>query len=190
MMKTCLYLLLLSVLLISWPRTNASDAQCSELDRLFSPAPEDTLLETITREVDQQRGTDDVSCLNSNNSSSPPPCRTLQYALHESEDTSVGGRASNLQLNLGPGVYRSINESNMIFDSYNVALIGAGVSETFFVCGRNGSEDSPCDYRNFQIVNSSHIYISGITFSGCGPITSSVYIALSNFVFIQGCLFE
>ena len=185
-----LYLYLLLILLTSWPQIPASDAQCDELDLLFPPVVKDIKTEATIRIVDQQGGTDNEDCLNRNNSTSPPPCRTLQYALHESEDTTVGDRASNLLLRLGPGVYRSLNESNKIINSYKVAIIGAGVSETTFVCGENGTADAPCDYPNFQIVNSSHIYISRIRFSGCGPITSPAYIAQSNFVVVEDCLFE
>ena len=142
------------------------------------------------RRVDLAMGQDSVQCLNRNSSSSPPPCRTLQYALHESGDTSVGGEVGHLRLELGPGVYRSVNESTRITNSYDVAIMGAGVSQTFVVCGTNGSADAPCNYTNFQIVNSTRISVSGITFTGCGPITASLYIALSDLIFIDRCSFE
>lgn len=174
--------------------TRAShDEYCEELSDLFRPW-EGALLtgSALTlRRVDLELGADTVDCLNSDGALNPPSsCRTLQYALHESQDTNVGGEASNLRLELGPGVYRASNETAKITNSNNITIVGAGVSRTLVVCERNGSKDSLCNYQNFQINNSSHIFITGITFTGCGPITSSFYVALSDFVFIHECSFE
>lgn len=172
------------------PCSANGDEYCDQLGEFFQPELDAIFLATILRKVDLSFGNDSASCLNPTNSSEPPACRTLQYALHESEDTTVGGSASNLRLELGPGVYRSINQTTNVINSYNIAIMGAGVSQTFVVCGRNGTEDEPCNYPNFNIGNSSHVYVSGITFTGCGPITSSLYIGSSNFVFIDECSFE
>ena len=185
MKLTCFLLLLLAVI-----SCGAEDNSCDGLGLLYPPVEEEVLTKGTLRKVDQERGQNTESCLNRDNTTSPPPCRTLQYALHELEDTSVGGRASGLRLELAPGVYRSVNESSKIINSDNVAVIGAGVSKTFFVCGANGSEEVVCTYRNFQVVNSSNVYISGITFTGCGPITSTFYIGMSDYVFIKNCSFE
>lgn len=182
--------LLLLSFLAPWPRSSALEEHCKAADQLFSPLRDQILSQATLRKVDQLMGRDEEFCLNRNGSAAPPPCRTLQFALHESQDTTVGDNASNLWIELGPGVYRAVNESNMISDSQNIALIGAGISKTLFVCGTNGSEEILCDYQNPRIANSSHVYISGITFTGCGPITSSFYVGTSDFVVIENCSFE
>ena len=184
-------MLLVLAVCVSPPAAAAgSDGVCEELDVLFPQALQSIMSDSILRMVDQQEGNDTEECLNPDNISRPCPCRSLQYALHESQDTSVGGRATNLRLMLRPGVYKSVDQSNKIINSERIAITGAGISRTFFVCGVNGSEDRVCNYRNFQIINSSFIYISRATFTGCGPITSSIYVGLSDFVFIDKCSFE
>lgn len=182
--------LMLALLCVAHTRGPGED-YCQELDDSF--LSEGTLLagsNLTLRRVDLEQGNDTADCLNSEQAPNPPSCKTLQYALHESEDTSIGGMAANLRLELGPGVYTSTNETTKITNSNNIAIVGAGVSQTIVVCRVNGSEDTPCNYQNFQISNSSHVKITGITFTGCGPITSSVYIATSDYVFIDGCSFE
>ena len=163
---------------------------CGELEDLFRPGGDSWTFTATRRRVDQEQGNDAVECLNVGQSPSPPSCRTLQYALHESPDNSLATVRPNLRLDLNPGTYRAINETAKILNTRNVTIVGAGVSETIMVCGRSGDEDAACNYPNFQIANSSHIYVRGITFTGCGPITSSMYIATSDFVFIDECSFE
>lgn len=164
---------------------------CEELESFFGSGEESSAPTAITwRRVDQEGGSDSEECLNGGKSPSPPSCKTLQYALHESSDNTVGTTAPNLRLDLSPGTYRAINETAKILNTHNVTIVGAGVSETIMVCGSSGEEDTPCNYPNFQIANSSHIHIRGITFTGCGPITSSMYIGSSDFVFIDECSFE
>ena len=75
-----------------------------------------------------------------------------------------------------------------VINSRNITLIGASSDETVFECGAYGDNDRPCDYMNFQIRNSSHVYIKGITFTRCGPITSAVYIASSEHIIIEDCV--
>ncbi len=177
-----------------WLACSGSDLEdCEHMERqTFSPVLMELLEseESTLRRVDLVNGQDEEQCLNKNQSRSPPPCGSLQYALHKSVNTSVGGEVGFLRLELGPGVYRAVEESTRIINSYDIALIGAGVSQTFVVCGRNGSEEVLCDYPNFQVINSTRILISGITFSGCGPITSSLYIGASDFIFVDNCSFE
>lgn len=163
---------------------------CEALDDLFPSVPGPFGASITLRRVDLTGGNDIAACLNRAQAPDPLPCRTLQYALHESEDVSVGGRASNLRLVLSAGVYTAGNETAKISNSNNIAIVGAGISRTIIVCGRNGSDDVSCDYPNFQITNSSHVYVSGVTFTGCGPITSSFYIGVSDFVYIDSCSFE
>ena len=178
-----------------WLAGLCGDEECDQLEReTFSPVLagllEDSAGSFTVRRVDQDNGLDSEDCLNLEQSSSPQACRTLQYALHESADTSVGLATGFLRLELGPGVYRAIGESNKIINSYNISIIGAGVSQTVFVCGNNGTEDTPCNYLNFQIINSTRILLANATFTGCGPITSSLYIGKSDFVFLDGCSFQ
>lgn len=193
-MKDChcplVILVVASVLLSTNLPLACANEFCDDLDGLFMPELEAIMADPILRKVDLEDGNDTEECLNVNRTNDPPPCSSLLYALHESNDSSVGTVTSNLRLDLGPGVYRTINRTANIINSDRVAIVGAGISCTFFVCGINGSDDVPCTYPNFQIRNSTRVYISGITFTGCGPITSSVFMGQSDFVFIDKCSFE
>lgn len=178
----------LGVLLCTSDTSYASASEnCSNLDTAFLSRREFIFTNSTVRRVDLESGNDTEGCLQGED---PPSCRTLQYALHETEDTSVGGVVTNLRIELGPGVYVAINESTRIYNSYKVALIGSGVGQTYIVCGRNGTDDVPCRYPNFEISNSTDVFLSGITFTGCGPITSSLYIGTSDYILIDECSFE
>lgn len=168
-------------------RGNAGESEyCDAFDSIF-PSPALSSY-SVQRRVDLTDGNDSVECLNLNSSdTSPPPCRSLQYALHETENISIGIPVSSLAVLLGPGVYTSLLESTRIINSNEVAIIGAGVSETFVVC-RN--EETVCEYENFQIMNSTNVTVRGITFTRCGPITSAFYVGFSDFVSIENCSFE
>ena len=99
--------------------------------------------------------------------------------------------AENVTVYIGPGRHRPTNEAPIaVIDSRNIALIGSGVGQTMFECGRFGDEDAPCSYMNFQIRNSSSVFVSGITFTRCGPITSAVYMSTSESVVITNCEFR
>ena len=97
----------------------------------------------------------------------------------------------DVTISIGPGTYAPANGSPVVvINSRNIALIGAGSGETVFECGAYGDNDRPCDYMNFQIRNSSHVYIKGITFTRCGPITSAVYIGSSEHVVFEDCVLK
>ena len=96
-----------------------------------------------------------------------------------------------MTINVGPGTHRPTNGTPIaVIDSRNVALIGAGRGKTVFECGSFGDEDAPCSYMNFQIRSSSSVFVSGVTFSHCGPITSAVYISTSENIVIRDCEFR
>ena len=92
---------------------------------------------------------------------------------------------------VGAGTYKTISESAVaVINSENVTIVGSGQGQTFFHCGGYEESDSPCSYMNFQIRNSTNVYVRGITFTRCGPITSAVYIASSQSVTFEDCEFR
>ena len=158
---------------------------CGELKSTF-PSKAELFQNSVYREVDPVSGRNTPECLNAANSSDAPPCRTLQYGVHGFEEPQNRSVLFDVVVKLAPGTYE-LNGALQILDSSRVALIGAGVDSTFFNCGEFGDSDSACSYMNLQIRNSSQVYVSGITFTRCGPVTSSVYIAESHFVVFQEC---
>ena len=155
---------------------------CHQLEDFFSPEVKSIFINATVRWVDSELGNDTKECLNGSTAVPSSPCQSLQYALFE-------GNTSSLVIHLSPGRYTFTNTTT-VADAERVALMGAGVESTIAVCGKYLDVDEICDYRNFQIRRSSHVYIYGITFSQCGPITSNVYIAKSNFVFFNECRFR
>ena len=158
---------------------------CGELESSFQ-SEVDIFQNSIYRVVDLVRGNNTPECLNAANSSDAPPCKTLQYGVHGFEESQNRSVLFDLVVNIAPGIY-VLDGALQILDSQRVALVGAGMDSTFFNCGEFGELDSACSYMNFQIRNSSDVHVSGITFTRCGPITSSVYIAESEFVVFKDC---
>ena len=139
---------------------------------------------TVHRRVDQELGVNSTECLNDT-----IPCRTLHYALRSVENQEERSSVRNLVIYLGPGTY-VLTGSEQVIDSVGVALIGAGPDKTVFTCGEFGDSDRVCDYMNFQIRNSSYVYVTGILFTRCGPITSAVYVAFSDNIYFDNCVFQ
>ncbi len=169
---------------------NTVEIDCADIKDKLTPEYFKIFNESssIVREVDLEFGADNEECLNANGTSDPPPCQSLQYALHG--DGHEEGVTPGVIVHVGPGVYRSSNLTTRVVDSERVAILGADPSRTTIVCGANGTADVPCKFPNFQIRSSSHVLVSGITFTGCGPVTSSLYVAFSDYVFLENCIFE
>ena len=159
---------------------------CGELEDSLPSKVAQVFQNPIHRMVDPVNGSNIPECLNPMNSSGAPPCKTLQYGVHGFEEPQNRSILTDLVITIAPGTYVLIG-ALQILDSERVALIGAGMDSTFFNCGESGESDSACSYMNFQIRNSSYVHISRITFTRCGPITSSVYVAESEFVFFDSC---
>ena len=136
---------------------------------------------TVIRSVDQDRGENSSACLNGS-----VPCRTIHFALHGVDDVQLRSNITNLRVNLQPGTY-VLTGSEQIINSVNVSIIGPGA---VFNCGEFGITDRVCDYMNFQIRHSTNVYVSGIAFTRCGPITSSAYIAFSENIYFRNCVFR
>ncbi len=179
--------LFLSVVLLSdcWLLVSSDSSSCASISRK-SAIDIDAIASsaTITRSVDQEKGKNSSACLNGSR-----PCRTLHYALHGLDDVQLRSNVSNLRVNLQPGTYL-LTGSELIVDSINVSVVGAGADETVFNCGEFGDTDRVCDYMNFQIRNSINVYVSGVTFTRCGPITSSAYVAFSDNIYFENCVFR
>lgn len=185
-MPSLRYLVLCVVLLSNcWLLVSSDHSSCAAVSRK-SVIDTDAIINsaTVTRSVDQERGENSSGCLNGS-----VPCRTLHYALHGLDDVQLHSTASNLRVNLQPGTYL-LTGSELIINSVNVSVVGAGADQTVFNCGEFGDTDRVCDYMNFQIRNSTNVYVSGITFTRCGPITSSAYIAFSDNIYFDNCVFR
>ena len=178
---------LLLLLLLFLRRCSADkEADCNSLSLTFEQKYKTFFNSDFTlRKVELEGGQDTLECLNLNKTTNPPPCASLQYALHGSDENFL----TDLVFHLGPGSYRAHSMATRIINAQRLAFIGAGISQTKVMCGAHNNLN-PCSFLNFQIRNSSHVFISDITFTGCGPVTSPVYIGSSDFVFIDKCSFE
>ena len=167
------------------PRPSSSSS-CSQLEDTVMMSKGDAMHGTIRR-VDASAGKDVEDCLNASlsvaGSAPPPPCKTLSYALH---GENVSSPVDGVTLLVGPGSYQ-LTSPFQIIDSHRVSLIASTSEETRVMCG---GFSKPCSYVNFQIRNSDSVFVSGLTFTGCGPITSAVYIAHSSSVTFEKCVFR
>jgi hypothetical protein len=168
-----------------------SGLACDTLEQQLIPSVDEMLNSSYTTAIRrvERGGTDNSSCLNTDDDTEPPPCASVEYALHTTVDAQHRVAQENITIYIGAGIYAPANGSPVaVINSRNIALIGAGSGDTQFECGAYGENDSPCDYMNFQIRNSSHVYIKGITFTRCGPITSAIYIASSEHIVFEDCV--
>ena len=163
----------------------SSGLACSDLEEELVRGQDNVFLNSTVRRVDPVIGLDSESCLNTTDL----PCATLLYALHGTQNASAQSVVEDITVYLVPGTYR-LSGRLLVVNSQRVALIGSGKEETRLVCGAFGDADLPCSYMNFQIRSSSYVLVSGLTFTGCGPITSAVYISDSTFVTFENCAFQ
>ena len=163
---------------------------CSELDNHIHTRITEALENTTIRIVDQSvSNIDTPECLNPNSSATPPPCATLRYALHATNDSSLRPSIEGLTVVLRKGTY-SLVDGIRVINSRRVAIIGESVDNTIIHCGNGIFGQRPCSYENFQVRNSTHVLLVNLTFTACGPVTSNVYIAESEYIVIKGCVFR
>ena len=178
--------LLLALSLVG--NTHGDVEPCTELSDDFTTQKQDKfsdLASLIPRYV-HDSGNDTEACLNYQNTTQPPPCNTLYYVLNG--DNSTRHSNDDVAIYLGPGLQR-LTSATAVINSRRVAIIGSGEGVTFMNCGSYLETDRVCQFTNFQVRNSTFVLITGITFTRCGPITSSVYIAFSNHLYIENCSF-
>ena len=72
--------------------SRASGLACDTLEQQLVPSVEEMLIRSNTtatiRRV-ERNGTDNSSCLNADSVSDPPPCASVEYALHTTADAQV-----------------------------------------------------------------------------------------------------
>lgn len=156
---------------------------CKQLLNEIPPEMDLIFTNYTPRWVNLDSGQNTDACLNS--SSAATPCSSLRFALLGQEDTNQSVR--NLVVYLSPGTY-NLSGGLPLINAHRVAIIG---NSSTVSCGAFGKEnDQPCSYMNFQIRNSTYVYVSGITFTQCGPVTSNVYVADSSHLFFKDCAFR
>lgn len=156
---------------------------CEQLLNEIPPEMDLIFTNYTARWVNPDSGQNTSACLNS--SSAATPCSSLRFAVLGQEDTNQS--VHNLVVYLSPGMYH-LGGGLPLINAHRVAIIG---NSSTVSCGAFGKEnDRPCSYMNFQIRNSTYVYVSGITFTRCGPVTSSVYVADSSYLFFKDCAFR
>ena len=185
--ETLALVLLIATVFSLAPAKTCTDL-CNEIkSEVYSAVFQDTA--TIRIVDPSQAQNDTVDCLNPWNSASPPPCATLQFALGGSLNTSVYQSVKGLRVYLKEGTYRATNSIKVV-NSQEIAIIGGGLDLTKIICGEDGigTQDSECLFENLQVLNSTHVLLANLTFTGCGPIAASVYIANSEYVLLEDCV--
>ena len=158
-------------------------SDCNELDDYFSTFKLEDLLKYSEIRTVSPSGTqslDHPSCL-----CREVPCATPKYALLGNDTT-----ANNITLILSPGTH-VLDDGLPIHNSSFVALVGVGdephVSQ--ISCGKSPNFGT-CSLKNIHIRNSSFVYISGLTFSQCQPLVSTIHVQNSEYVVFENCTFR
>ena len=122
------------VVLLLCTAVNAQDEACTNLTTDFTAQKQEKFLDnlsSLTPRYVKVTGNDNETCLNYWNTTQPPACKTLKYAL-SGGNSSVHSN-NGVAIYLSPGSFRSV-EATVIIDSERVAIIGSGVDKTFFNC--------------------------------------------------------
>ena len=155
----------------------------------------------ITVEVDPQNGNDD-SCLSvrelidSNQTESPFPCKTLNYALNGNETSyyTTGNcsmsdiQYSNIFIVLMDGVHRLVSQLQLV-GATNVHILADNSRKAVIECVEfpNYAVDN---FDNFFACNVDGLEFKGVVFERCGPVSSNVFVYNCSNVVFESCTFK
>ena len=130
--------------------------------------------------ISLEAGNDTEDCLNGS-----VPCLSLDYVSQQVNNLSF------VEILLSAGLHE-IN-GVALYSTTNITLRGGGspISGT-----RNSSTvlrchgDSNVLFNNVAFFNSSNVIITDITFEGCGPIASALYVRTTNQFYVSNCVFQ
>ena len=146
---------------------------------------------TLRLSVDAVEGNDTAACLNGSQ-----PCRTLNYAVSQMgpapNDCPNQGRYSvtvhSLEVYLAPGRHRLTSRVRFCNSSYIHIYGDSGPEETALLCAEDfPNRQFPCVFDNLDFFRSSHIWLSGITITHCGPVAVGVFMRNVSNVIVQNC---
>ena len=143
---------------------------------------------TLRLSVDAVEGNDATACLNGSQ-----PCRTLNYAVSQMEPAP--GDCLNqevtfhsLEVYLAPGRHRLTSRVHFRNSSYIHIYGDSGPEETALLCAEDfPNRQFPCVFDNLDFFGSSHIWLSGITITHCGPVAVGVFMRNVSDVIVQNC---
>ena len=143
---------------------------------------------TLRLSVNAVEGNDTAACLNRSQ-----PCRTLNYAVSQmgpalGDCLNQGVTIHSLEVYLAPGRHR-LTSPVLFCNSSFIHIYGdSGPEETALLCAEDfPNRQFPCVFDNLVIFRSSHIWLSGITITHCGPVVSGVFMSNVSNVIVQNC---
>ena len=155
----------------------------------------------ITVEVDPQNG-DDNQCMSVRElielgeSESPFPCKTLNYALSDSETSDyTTDDCSNavivyndVSIVLMDGVHRLTSQLKLV-GATNVGIVAENSHRAVIECVEfpNYAVDN---FDNFFACNVDGLEFSGVVFERCGPVSSNVFVYNCSNVVFESCTFR
>ena len=155
----------------------------------------------ITVEIDPQNGNDD-NCLSVrelielNQTESPFPCKTLNYALNDNEMSyyTIGNcsnadiQYSNISVVLLDGVHRLISQLQLV-GATNIHIVADNSGRAVIECVEfpNYSVDN---FDNFFACNVDGLEFKGVVFEHCGPVSSNVFVYNCSGVVFESCIFR
>ena len=149
----------------------------------------------LIRYVSTTNGTNSPECLNS----TPPwrfPCRSLPYALLAQDIDGVqypdycnySSGPDNLCVRLEDGVHRIAGELQVTNVS-NLVVEAVNSGEAYIRCGSFPGLE-PNVYDDLVFFCSRNVTLSGVVVEQCGPVSSGLYVYVSDGVTIQDSVFR
>ena len=138
-------------------------------------------------------GTNSPECLNSTQARRFP-CRSLPYALLGEDEgmqypdyCNYSSGPDNLCVRLENGVHRTTGELQVTNVS-NLVIEAVNSGKAHIRCGSFPGEPNVYDHLAFFC--SHNVTLSGVVVEQCGPVSSGLYVYVSDGVTIQDCVFR
>ena len=148
----------------------------------------------LIRYVSSTNGENSPECLNSTQPRLSP-CRSLPYALlAEDEDIqypdycNYSSGPDNLCVRLEDGVHRITGELQ-VTNASNLVVEAVNSGGAHIRCGSFPGLE-PNIYDDLVFFCSRNVTLSGVVVEQCGPVSSGLYVYVSDGVTIQDCVFR
>ena len=148
----------------------------------------------LIRYVSATNGTNSPECLNSSQARSFP-CRSLPYALLGEDEgiqypdyCNYSSGPDNLCVRLEDDVHRITGELQVTNVS-NLVIEAVNAGKANILCGSFPGLE-PNVYDDLVFFCSHNVTLSGVVVEQCGPVSSGLYVYVSDGVTIQDCVFR
>ena len=138
--------------------------------------------------VDPENGVDNSSCLTGSHS-----CRSITFAVYNGSHVNASElprvMLEDVEIVLLPGDHH-LQSLVMINGSSDVYIHGISALESTVRCTYFPNKRFPCEFDNLEIRDSRNVWIREITITECGSVSVGLFLAGSENVIVEDCIFK